>query len=65
LEKKKFNEQTLFQEFYEICNKVGIQNTEFFKGAYLALINKEKGPKLAVFIISIGQKRVIELLKQI
>ena len=65
LEKKKFNEQTLFQEFYDICNRVGIQNTEFFKGAYLALISKERGPKLAVFILSISQKRVANLLRQI
>lgn len=65
LEKKSYNEKTLFKEFYNICIKVGIKNTEFFKGAYLALIGKEQGPKLANFILTLGKKRIIDLLKSI
>ncbi len=62
LEKKKFNEKTLFEEFYKICEATNIKNTEFFEGAYLAIIGKKRGPKLAHFIIAIGQERVAKLL---
>ena len=65
LEKKKFSEQELFNELYEICKKVGINNAEFFKGAYLALIGKERGPRLANFILAIGKDKVVKLLKEI
>ena len=65
LKKKKYTQKSLFEEFYEICKKVDIKNTEFFRGAYLSLIGKEKGPKLAPFILVIGGKRVIEILNQI
>lgn len=61
LKQKEYNENKLFEEFYKICEEVGIDNKEFFKGAYLALIGKERGPKLANFILTIGKKRVIEL----
>tara|TARA_Y100000310_G_scaffold231700_1_gene234294 strand:+ start:7520 stop:9040 length:1521 start_codon:yes stop_codon:yes gene_type:complete len=62
---KKLDEQGLFNEFYEICEKFEIKNTEFFKGAYLALIGKEKGPRLASFILAIGKDKVKKLLKEI
>ncbi len=65
LEKKNYNEQELFNEFYEICNKFNLKNTEFFKAAYNVLINKDKGPRLAGFILAIGKNRVIKLLKQL
>lgn len=65
LEKKRFSENELFNEFYEICKKVEINNIEFFRGAYLALIGKEKGPRLAGFILAIGKEKVIKLLGQI
>ena len=65
LEKKRLNEQELFDEFYEICKKVEINNAEFFKGAYLALIGKERGPRLAGFILAIGKEKVLRLLKEI
>jgi lysyl-tRNA synthetase class 1 len=62
---KKLDEQGLFNQFYEICQKLEIKNTEFFRGAYLALIGKEKGPRLASFILAIGKDKVIKLLNQI
>ena len=63
LQKKKFNEQSLFDEFYSICEKIGFKNTEFFEGAYLVLIGKKRGPKLATFILALGQKRIATLLE--
>ena len=65
LEKKNYNEESLFTEFKKICEKTEIQPPEFFKGAYLALIGKEKGPKLAGFIVAAGRKRIASLLAQI
>jgi len=65
LEANKFNETSLYQEFYNISKKVGIDTKQFFKDAYMVLINKEKGPRLAGFIIDLGQDKVIKLLKQI
>ncbi|MBW2984250.1 lysine--tRNA ligase [Candidatus Woesearchaeota archaeon] len=61
LKEKDFAEKELFNEFYEICKQTGIENKQFFKAAYLVLIEKGKGPKLAPFILTIGKERVIKL----
>ncbi len=61
---KKYTEKSLFDEFYNICNKIGIKNTEFFEGAYLALIARKKGPRLASLILAIGRDKVRKILKQ-
>lgn len=65
LKKKKYSEEELFNEFYNICEKTGTKNTEFFNAAYKVIINKEKGPRLASLILSVGQDRIIKLLEQI
>ncbi len=65
LGKKKYDEESLFNEFYEICKTTEISNVDFFRGAYLALIGKEKGPRLAGFILAIGKDKVLKLLKEI
>ena len=65
LEKNNYDNQSLFNEFYKICEEAGIKNTDFFEGAYLALIGKKKGPKLANFILALGKERVIKLLNEL
>lgn len=65
LESKNFTSETLFNEFYKICQKYEIKNTDFFKAAYQAIIGKDKGPRLAEFILVIGKDKVIKLLKQL
>lgn len=65
LKKKKYTEESLFDEFYEICKNVGIANIEFFKIAYKIIINKEKGPRLASLILNIGQDNIVKLLEKI
>ena len=65
LKEKDFEEKELFNEFYEICKQTGIENKQFFKAAYLVLIEKEKGPKLAPFILTIGKERVIKLFESL
>ncbi len=64
LEKSKLDDETLHKEFYEIAQKLKIEVKDFFKIMYKILINKERGPKLANFMLTIGQKRVIILLKK-
>ncbi len=66
LKKKNYEtDKELSGEFYGICEDVGIENAEFFKRCYKVLIGKEKGPRLASFIRSIGQEKVIKLLETI
>ena len=65
LQKKDFTEKELFNEFYKICEKVKIKNTEFFDIAYKAIINKKKGPRLANLILIAGKENIIKLLGQI
>lgn len=65
LKTKDFTEEELFDEFYNICSKLDIKNTEFFRAAYQAIIGKEKGPRLASLILTIGKNKIIKLLGQI
>ncbi len=65
LKLKDWNEDDLFNEFYEICEKNDIKNTEFFRAAYQAIIGKEKGPRLAGFILMIGKEKIIKLLEHV
>jgi len=65
LKKKNFTEEQLYNEFYDICQKIGIKNTEFFDAAYRVIINKKKGPRLANLILTIGKEKIIKLLGQI
>lgn len=63
LKGKKWNEKTLFEEFYNICKKINIKNTDFFRAAYNVLLNKDRGPKLAPFILALGKEKVIQLFE--
>jgi lysyl-tRNA synthetase class 1 len=58
LKNKKYEEKELHQEFYEIITKYELNNKEFFEYAYKILINKSKGPKLARFILDLGDKAI-------
>ncbi len=55
-------EEPLSEEIYRIINELAIDNQEFFKTLYLALIGKEKGPKLAAFMSVIGREKLLDLL---
>jgi len=62
LKKKKYTEKELFSEFYGICERTRIKNTEFFDAAYRVIIGKKKGPRLADLIIMVGKEKIIKLL---
>ncbi len=66
LEEKKYNdEKELFGRFYEILEETGMDNKEFFNLAYKTIIGKTKGPRLASLILTVGQEKIIKLLKTI
>ena len=63
--RKDLEEKHLYEEFYNIARSVEMETRDFFKVCYNILINKDKGPKLAPFIVTLGKERVIELLKKV
>ena len=62
---KKWDEKELHNEFYSLSEKTGLDPKEFFRAAYLVLIGKERGPKLANFILTLGKEKAIKVLEQI
>ena len=60
---KEWTDIDLHEEIYVLCQGNNFSPPEFFKLVYKVLINKEKGPKLASFILEIGRERVAKLLK--
>ena len=64
LKNKKIGDKELHEEFYNICKNVGLDTKDFFKAAYRVLINKDKGPRLAAFIIDIKEK-AIEMFERV
>ena len=65
LKEKEWTQDELFNEFYTLCTTLGIKNTDFFKAAYAVLLNKERGPKLAPFILTLGREKVAKLFEDV
>ena len=63
LKEKEYDEKSLFNEFYNVSNKLELKPQDFFKAAYRVLLNKERGPKLAPFILAIGKEKVVKLFE--
>src|SRR3989344_2755640 len=55
----------LHEEIYILCKNNNFPANDFFKLAYNVLINKDKGPRLASFILAIGKDRVAKLLEKL
>ncbi len=62
LREREWSATDLNSEFHIICQNHSLDVREFFTAAYMELIGKQKGPRLAAFIIEIGRKKVAELL---
>lgn len=58
---KEWTDIDLHEEIYILCKNNDFPTKDFFKTAYQVLINKERGPRLAAFILEIGRKKVAEL----
>jgi lysyl-tRNA synthetase class 1 len=56
------DDKSLHEKMYEMINALELEPMEVFTLLYRKLINLEKGPKLAGFIRTIGQERVLKLL---
>ncbi len=65
LKQKNWTEEELFNEFYKICrDEVGIKPGDFFRGAYKVLLDKDRGPKLAGFVLA-AKDHAIKLFEQL
>ena len=58
------DEKDLSQLIYDAAAEAGVENTVLFTATYMALIGKEKGPKLAGFMNTIGKERVLAVLSK-
>lgn len=63
LVERDWTDTELHEEMYILCKNNDVQPKDFFTAAYRVLINKEKGPRLASFILAIGAKKVASLFK--
>ena len=58
-----FDEKSLSELFYSIAFKYNYEPKEFYKMVYRVLIEKEMGPRLANFILTIGKERIQKILE--
>lgn len=56
------SDKTLAEELYRVSRNAGVEPKEFFVTMYRVLIDKERGPRLAAFILTVGKERVLALL---
>jgi len=59
------NADELVNLFAELAQKHKLSAQDFYKACYLVLISRERGPRLAPFILAIGKEKVTKLLRQI
>lgn len=64
LQERTWEDKALHEECYIIMKNHNLQIKDFFSACYMVLINKQKGPKLAAFLIEI-KDRAIGLLKSV
>ncbi|HOV63502.1 MAG TPA: lysine--tRNA ligase [Spirochaetia bacterium] len=57
-----YDERTLAEALYNAAASVGVEATEMFKIVYSVLIGKDKGPRLASFMLIVGKDRLAEIL---
>jgi len=52
------DEKTLSQRIYAVAEEVGLEQKDLFTAVYRALIDKDRGPRLASFMKIIGSERL-------
>jgi lysyl-tRNA synthetase class 1 len=65
LSEKDRKEKELVNIFFNIAKSSGLKPQEFFQAAYIAILGKERGPRLAPLILSLGKDNVVKKLKKI
>ena len=63
LRSTRWAELDLHNHFWKVCEQEKLDVKEFFAAAYSVLINKMRGPKLANFVLTIGQEKVAQLFE--
>ncbi len=58
-------EEQVVDLFTTTLKKHGLEPKDFYKKIYTILIGKERGPRLAPMIISLGKENIVKLLKQV
>ena len=58
------DEKNLAERVYASAAEAGVENTVLFTAVYKALIGREKGPKLALFMKTIGRERTLSILRK-
>ncbi|MEM3690503.1 MAG: lysine--tRNA ligase [Candidatus Micrarchaeia archaeon] len=58
LKERHSDEKEFSERMYAKIKEVGIDSKEFFKAGYLVLLNKERGPRLAPFLLTLGEKAI-------
>ncbi len=56
------DESAMAERIYAIAQENGLEPKDFFKLAYRALLGKERGPRLAGFVLGIGPERISRIL---
>lgn len=64
IKEKNWTEKTLHKEIYEIAKELEMEPKEIFIAGYRILLNRDRGPKLAHFILALGD-RALKLLDKI
>ncbi len=57
------SEKSLSEAIYTLAQDNGLEPKDFFKVLYRILIDKEMGPRLAGFILTIGRDKILPLLQ--
>ena len=57
------DEKSLSEAIYALAEQAGMQPKQLFQLAYRVLIEKEMGPRLAGFLLTIGKERALELFE--
>ena len=58
------DDMALTQSIYDAATDANVETTVLFAATYKVLISKEKGPKLALFIKTVGKDRILSILKK-
>ena len=62
VELDRLDESQIGELIYKITDDAGVDRKRFFAVMYLALIGKERGPRLSGFLLTIGRKRAEAIL---
>lgn len=60
----KMSEKEFSNYIYQAAGDNGLESGDFFRVVYMVLIGKEKGPKLANFVKSIGSETILPILRR-